>query len=151
MRIGRLCQQSGMNAEANEWFELAYQRNPRRRPPGFDQARLAPVDDGPTVALSRPVLKESVLSQPADYSPGMVPRTDSGSGSRILLCERESDFNTTQGPRHGSSSGTPMGGGVALFDFDDDGWLDIYFVNGCALPFDRAVTASAKQAVSQSW
>jgi hypothetical protein len=30
-----------------------------------------------------------------------------------------------------------MGGGVALFDFDDDGWLDIYFVNGCALPFDR--------------
>ena len=32
--------------------------------------------------------------------------------------------------------GDTMGGGVALFDFDDDGWLDIYFVNGCALPFD---------------
>ena len=30
-----------------------------------------------------------------------------------------------------------MGGGVALFDFDDDGWLDIYFVNGCPLPFDQ--------------
>ncbi len=29
-----------------------------------------------------------------------------------------------------------MGGGVGLFDYDNDGWLDIYFVNGCAFPFD---------------
>ena len=29
-----------------------------------------------------------------------------------------------------------MGGGVGLIDFDADGWLDIYLVNGCALPFD---------------
>ena len=110
VRIGRLCQQSGMNVEANEWFELAYQRDPRRRPPGFDQAQLAPVDDGPTVALSRPVLKESVQSRPTDYSPGWCHEQTPRSGSRILLCERASDFNTTQGPRHGSSSGTPWAG-----------------------------------------
>ncbi len=29
-----------------------------------------------------------------------------------------------------------MGGGVGLFDYDNDGWLDIYFVNGCVFPFD---------------
>ena len=29
-----------------------------------------------------------------------------------------------------------MGGGVGLIDFDGDGWLDIYFVNGCPLPID---------------
>src|SRR5262249_52816041 len=33
--------------------------------------------------------------------------------------------------------GDVMGGGVALFDFDEDGWLDIYFINGCHLPIDR--------------
>lgn len=39
-----------------------------------------------------------------------------------------------------SNSATPskylietMGGGVALFDYDNDGWLDIYFVNGAKL------------------
>jgi len=30
------------------------------------------------------------------------------------------------------------GGGVGLIDFDGDGWLDIYFVNGCRQPRDPA-------------
>ena len=32
-----------------------------------------------------------------------------------------------------------MGGGVALFDYDNDGWLDIFLVNGTS--FDPAVQA----------
>ncbi len=37
------------------------------------------------------------------------------------------------------------GGGVALFDFDRDGWLDLYMTNGCPLPlkFDRHKTPGA--------
>ena len=27
-----------------------------------------------------------------------------------------------------------MGAGVALFDYDNDGWIDVYFLNGAALP-----------------
>src|SRR5438876_646230 len=30
------------------------------------------------------------------------------------------------------------GGGVGLVDYDGDGWLDIYFVNGCRQPYDSA-------------
>ena len=138
LRIGRLCQESGMTAEAHDWFELAYQRDPRLRPPGFDLAQLAPVDDGPAVALSRPVLKASVLPRPTDHSPRMATRPDSGrrfediarASGRPISVRLWCDAPT-------SSSADTMGGGVALFDFDDDGWLDIYFVNGCALPFDR--------------
>ncbi len=29
-----------------------------------------------------------------------------------------------------------MGGGVGLLDFDEDGRLDVYFVNGCRLPIE---------------
>ena len=31
----------------------------------------------------------------------------------------------------------PMAGGVAIFDFDNDGWPDIFFTNGAELPSMR--------------
>src|SRR5215469_6323164 len=31
-----------------------------------------------------------------------------------------------------------MGGGVGLFDFDDDGWLDIFLVNGGETPHGKS-------------
>lgn len=136
LRIGRLCQDSGMIAESIDWFELAYERDPRRRPPGFDPTKLAPIDDGPTVALSRPLLKASVPPRSPDRSPRLAPLP----GSLI----RFEDIAERAGVRFQYNAGATsrlfiadtMGGGVAVFDFDDDGWIDIYFVNGCALPVD---------------
>ena len=46
---------------------------------------------------------------------GVTYRYDSGSSDRMFIADT-------------------MGGGVGLFDYDNDGWLDIYFVNGCAIP-----------------
>ena len=33
-----------------------------------------------------------------------------------------------------------MGGAVAVIDYDGDGWPDLYFAQGCALPYDAADT-----------
>ena len=41
------------------------------------------------------------------------------------------------------------GGGVALFDFDGDGWLDIFFTNGCRLPL-KTKTEAKKMAAGQT-
>jgi len=37
-----------------------------------------------------------------------------------------------------------MGAGVALFDFDNDGWLDVYFCSGAALPGYKGAKPSNK-------
>ena len=37
-----------------------------------------------------------------------------------------------------------IGGGVGLIDYDNDGWLDIYFVNGCPIPFDTGPSPSQR-------
>ena len=139
-----------MTAESSDWFELAYQRDPRLRPPGFDLAQRAPVDDGPAVALSRPVLKASGLPRPTDQS------TPDGAAARLRkpvrgCCVRAGvQFQYDSGATSRLFIADTMGGGVALFDFDDDGWLDIYFVNGCRLALRSAVAPSAEQALSQS-
>ncbi len=137
LRIGRLCRESGMIAESRDWLELAYRRDPRLRPPGSDRAQLAEVDDAPTVALSRPVLNAPVPPRLADHSPRIAPRPDSSCRFDDIAQRAGVRFQYDCGATSHLFIADTMGGGVALFDFDDDGWLDIYFVNGCALPFDR--------------
>jgi len=51
--------------------------------------------------------------------PGLAFRYDAGATEEMFIADT-------------------MGGGVGLLDFDDDGWLDVYFVNGCRLPIDPA-------------
>jgi cytochrome c-type biogenesis protein CcmH/NrfG len=136
LRIGRLCQEAGMTAEARDWFQLAIARDPTQAPQGFDLDRLSAVDNAPAVALSRPVLKASALREPHQTSRLETPRDRSPRFEDISERARVR-FQYECGSTPNLYIADTMGGGVALFDFDDDGWLDIYFVNGCALPFDR--------------
>src|SRR5450756_2573316 len=43
-------------------------------------------------------------------------------------------FVTDSSPTPNKNQPETMVGGVALFDYDNDGYLDVYFVNGAAIP-----------------
>src|SRR5262249_11940346 len=136
-RLGRLCQESGLRAEANAWFELAAPANARLRsrvdsPPGF----TVMIDD-PPMALSRPVLRSSLQPRPPERPPGMVSRPDSGPRFEDVAAQSGVRFQYDCGATPQLFIADTLGGGVALVDYDNDDWLDIYFINGCSLHFDR--------------
>ena len=59
---------------------------------------------------------------------GVVPRFDSVASQLGIRFQRYDDH------RGQHRIFEANGGGVALLDFDRDGWLDIFFTNGCRLP-----------------
>jgi hypothetical protein len=101
-----------MTAEARAWFELAIQRDPRHRPWGFDPTRLTARDDGPAVALSRPVLKASALPPPADRSSPIATRPDSGPRFEEVAERAGVRFRYDPGATPHLFIGDTMGGGV---------------------------------------
>jgi tetratricopeptide (TPR) repeat protein len=132
-QLGRLCQEAGMAVEARDWFDLASEHNPRIRPMTPDQ--LASPDDGPSVALSRPVPKPSgTLS--AEPTPELALQASVAPRFEDLAVPANVYYRYDAGATPNLFIADTMGGGVGLIDYDDDGWLDLYFVNGCPLPID---------------
>ena len=149
-RLGLLCADAGMVAESRAWLEQSVKLEPDRQAATAKLARLNEVADAPPLALAFPrVARETIglaekdgdratsqrgiLAKTAQAGSGSVPppplsdgalqagvayRYDSGASERMYIADT-------------------MGGGVGLLDFDGDGWLDIYLVNGCAIPLDR--------------
>jgi enediyne biosynthesis protein E4 len=44
-----------------------------------------------------------------------------------------------------------MGGGVAIFDYDNDGWLDVFFTNGAQLSDSMPAGSAPDKSASQYW
>jgi hypothetical protein len=44
------------------------------------------------------------------------------------------DFSTDSSPTPNKNQPETMVSGLGLIDYDNDGWLDIYFINGAAIP-----------------
>ena len=78
----------------------------------------APVKD----ALSRPITAGSFV----DGAPVVFSEITHASGL--------DKFHQTSGGRQKATILETPGSGVALLDYDNDGWLDIYFVNGSTFP-----------------
>jgi tetratricopeptide (TPR) repeat protein len=135
-RLGHLCVEIGMPLEAGAWFELAIQHDPRRMRLSATLSQRSATADVAPAALSWPVLKSSSNPRPPARLLQSASRHDPGPRFEDIADRSGVRFHYDCGATRNLFLGDIMGGGVALFDFDDDGWLDIYFVNGCPLPFE---------------
>ncbi len=138
-RLGRLCRDAGLTAEARAWFEQAIRVDPTRRPAQLALADLAETSDTFPFALSRPRLASQERLSASAWKDRKSPRRTRSSVRFEEITQRSGvSFSYDSGARGDLYLGDTMGGGVGLIDFDEDGWLDIYFVNGCRLPYDAA-------------
>jgi hypothetical protein len=87
---------------------------------------------GSLVAASDPgfAVSRRLAAQPAGPAPGVFTDVTAAAGLSKAL-------NVSGSPADKQFLLEEMGGGVALFDYDNDGWLDIFLVNGSS--FDPEV------------
>jgi tetratricopeptide (TPR) repeat protein len=158
-RLGRVCLDAGLIREARAWFEECLAQDPDHAEARamLDQTSRAP--DSEPVSLARPVLRPALVARSAEGTavgstggadragPHALAATGTGTRSQEIHFE---DISQSAGIQYPYDSGASdrlfladtMGGGVGLIDFDADGWLDVYFVDGCSIPWDPASAPS---------
>jgi tetratricopeptide (TPR) repeat protein len=142
-RLGLLCRDVALIRESRAWFEQATKLDPSRQAARAALIALEGVPDSVPVALAAPRLAHPRSDAPSPTTVGVASNPSLKRTAMATEVPLE-DRTTASGVRHYYESGATerlfiadtMGGGVGLIDFDDDGWLDIYFVNGCTIPFD---------------
>jgi tetratricopeptide (TPR) repeat protein len=146
-RLGRLCTEAGLVEEAGAWYEQALELDPSREEIRARLAQLRAAREELPIALPHPRLaaghsRADLLENESPIAARPSPRTGPSPEGDPPPFEEGAE---AAGIRYYYESGAvgshlhiadTMGGGVGLIDFDGDGWLDIYFANGCRLPFD---------------
>ena len=140
---GRVLERLGRIAEAQKEYEqaVAIDGNPLARS-HLDRVRSGgvtardPTSPNPNTVAGDENTRPNRSHSKADTVDRMLFRNDAGpSGLNFVLRNAAS-------PRKYQIE--TMTGGVAVLDYDNDGWLDVYFVNGAELP-------SMKKSSSQYW
>ncbi|MEW4569444.1 FG-GAP-like repeat-containing protein [Tautonia sp. JC769] len=137
-RLGDLCRDASLLAEARAWYEHALAIDP-----AFQAARdaLAALDerDAP-FPVPRSFPRRSAPDPSA--APGPNPRPAADDRPPVVFEDIAASagiaYQYNFGPQESVYLADTIGGGVGLIDADGDGLLDIYFVNGCPMPYDRA-------------
>jgi len=134
-RLGILARELGRPDLARTWFEAALAINPRHGETlrNFGGASAAP-PSGPEAAA--PKGGHLVVARSREPTPGPAPPTPTASPIRLHEVSQESGitFQHTDGSGGNRYIAETVTAGVALFDYDGDGLVDIYFPNGSPLP-----------------
>jgi tetratricopeptide (TPR) repeat protein len=136
--LATLCRETGLLAEAKCWFEETLRIDPDR-----SAARLALRTLVVPAAGAAPIPRLRPHPIAATETAAVAAQAQPTAPVRLIAFEETArrsgiDFQYNCAARGDMFLGDTMGGGVGLIDYDGDGWLDIYLVNGCALPYDRA-------------
>ena len=143
----RLAERLGRWYESEGWLRLALEREPSDRSAreALDRVvRQAPKtinDSRPGASLLDLVREPEILAEPTAPSKGQPVRTLSAGkllSSSVLFRDDAAKVGLTFTYRNGETPYHPIpetiGGGVAILDYDGDGWLDVYLVQGGTFP-----------------
>jgi predicted Zn-dependent protease len=134
--LARLAELLGRSVEARGWALLRDGKVERPGPsrPSLlresqtDTARLGGNPPGGTLAELCADLRPGTPHQPIAGSSGIVPRYVDEAESAGLQFVHDNGASSLKRPPE------TMSGGVALLDYDGDGWLDVYAVQGGPIP-----------------
>jgi tetratricopeptide (TPR) repeat protein len=141
LALARLAEAIGRRFDARVWTELALRAEPGNSEARAALARLGQLGQAPTTAIA-------ILSDPDPWDTPLT-RTAGGNGSAVFQSKpaiggglRFVDDALASGLKFTFRNGeTPirqmpvaLSGGVALVDYDGDGWLDVYGVQGGPFP-----------------
>jgi thioredoxin-like negative regulator of GroEL len=125
--LSALCSQLGRRFDAAQWSRLAGQPT-SEVPLSFPLVAAAP---GKSLADLMPEIvpgESDTTTQPSEHTVAAVRFTDDASSSSLGFTQENGGASGRLIPPVTSS------GGVAVFDYDGDGWLDVYAVQGGDFP-----------------
>ncbi|MFO0910397.1 MAG: FG-GAP-like repeat-containing protein [Isosphaeraceae bacterium] len=134
--LGKLAAQAGRPFDARAWFTLALKLEPENA-----EARAA-LESAPPAEPRLTDAQRPKTPDPWDPSEAASSGVLLASSSTTITMPQFSDVASPAGLRHVFENGeTPirqmpvaLSGGVGLIDYDGDGWLDVYCVQGGPFP-----------------
>ncbi|MFO0907066.1 MAG: FG-GAP-like repeat-containing protein [Isosphaeraceae bacterium] len=143
--LARLAELQGRFSEARGWWRVARSRNPESTEPQAELRRIRPParwsitfgEPDPSLAFQTPaevrpdtlaaLIGEARSTRPAEPAANTPAFEERASAAGLA-------FRNVSGKTVVHELPETMGGGVALLDFDGDGWLDVYLVQGGVFP-----------------